>query len=500
MRIHLKHMLKASFAAAMVLLCLVWTTSVMAQDATATDAPVAEATETPTGEDGAQEETAPSYPPGLDDHTMPIHELTLRIIPLTVEELSALADSWLQIVKEQTTDVVSLQVEILSLPEVDADNARETLTKLTEQRGHAFDSFSSVVENLEKKGGDPAAVDKYRAYRNAIVVQEKQNADWQTLYKQAVSWSLARDGGIELAIRVGVIVSTLIGLMIIARIARRLARRFFSRIPDLSRLLQGFMAVIVYWVVMAFGLMVVLSSLGIDITPIFALVGGASFIIAFAFQETLSNLAAGLMIMINRPFDEGDYVTVAGTGGTVKAVSIVSTTVTTPDNQIIVIPNSKVWGDVITNVTASATRRIDLVFGIGYDDSISDAQRILEETVKAHPLVLADPEPVIRVDELADSSVNFICRPWSTTANYWSVKWDLTRQVKEAFDAGGISIPYPQTDFHVHMKQDGAPVPFLAAIAETPSTDEPDATRAEAAAALAKGEDGVNDGDDRDGD
>jgi small conductance mechanosensitive channel len=137
----------------------------------------------------------------------------------------------------------------------------------------------------------------------------------------------------------------------------------------------------------------------------------------------------------------------------VQSVSIVSTTVTTPDNQVIIVPNSKVWGDVITNVTTSETRRVDLVFGISYEDSIEEAQEVMERVVTAHPLVLDDPEPTIRVNELADSSVNFICRPWTKTEDYWGVYWDLMRQVKEAFDEAGISIPYPQTDFHI--KADG---------------------------------------------
>ena len=183
------------------------------------------------------------------------------------------------------------------------------------------------------------------------------------------------------------------------------------------------------------------------------MIGGASFILAFAFQDTLGNLASGLMIMINRPFDEGDYVVVGGTGGTVRSVSIVATTVTTPDNQVIVIPNKSVWGNVIANVTASDTRRVDLVFGISYDDSIPDALRVIEETVKAHPLVLADPEPVIRVHELAASSVNFVCRPWTKTADYWAVYWDLTHRMKEAFEAASITIPYPQQDVHIATRE-----------------------------------------------
>ena len=164
---------------------------------------------------------------------------------------------------------------------------------------------------------------------------------------------------------------------------------------------------IVYWVVLAVGLMLVLAALGVNITPLFALIGGISFIAAFAMQDTLSNLASGLLIMIYRPFDRGDYVDTGGVSGTVTSVNIVATTVVTPDNKVIVIPNKNVWGNIITNVTASDTRRVDLVFGISYDDPIPEAIRVMEETVEAHPLVLKEPAPTIRVNELADSSVNF---------------------------------------------------------------------------------------------
>jgi small conductance mechanosensitive channel len=204
------------------------------------------------------------------------------------------------------------------------------------------------------------------------------------------------------------------------------------------------------------------------------------------------------MIMINRPFDEGDFVQVAGLGGTVKHVSIVSTTVTTPDNQVIVIPNSKVWGDVITNVTASDTRRVDLVFGIGYSDSIEQAQKVLEEVVTQHPLILKEPAPVIRVSELADSSVNFIVRPWTKTSDYWGVYWDLQRAVKEAFDANDISIPFPQTDMHLHViDKDQSAGP---AVLTAQSKD--DTTRPLGASSFARDDDGVDhkadDGNERD--
>ena len=238
---------------------------------------------------------------------------------------------------------------------------------------------------------------------------------------------------------------------------------------------MAFVSGLIYWLTIATGLMVVLSALGIDISPVFALFGGAAFILAFALQDTLGNLFSGLMIMINRPFDVGDYVQAGGVAGTVRSVSIVTTTVVTPDNQVIIIPNRSVWNNVITNVTGSSTRRVDLMFGIAYSDSIEDAQRVLEETVAAHELVLAEPAPVIRVHELGDSSVNFICRPWVRTADYWTVFWDLHRQVKEAFDANGISIPFPQRDVHLHQAAPAAagPSPALAASAEASSGSPP---------------------------
>ena len=399
----------------------------------------------------------------LTDPTISTQELDLRALPLTMEELKSLADTWLEISKGMTTAVVAEQLAIQQAEAAGETVSRDRLTELIAHRNKAFDNMSSVVKSYAAKGGDEAEVARYRAYRSAIFVEEKQGADFSTLLTQATNWILDREGGMQLGLRIAVIIGSLVGLMIVARIVRRTVHNALGRVPDLSKLLQSFLVMVIYWITIAIGLMIVLSALGIDITPIFALVGGASFIIAFAMQDTLGNLAAGLMIMFNRPFDEGDYVTVAGTGGTVNSVSIVSTTVITPDNQVIVIPNSKVWGDVITNVTASDTRRVDLVAGIGYGDSIEQAQAVLEQVISAHPLTLEDPAPLVRVSNLGASSVDFVVRPWSKVEDYWTVYWDLTRQIKEAFDREGISIPFPQTDMHVHFATpptDQAQAPF----------------------------------------
>jgi small conductance mechanosensitive channel len=439
----------------------------------AQDAPAAEA-EAPAAEAEAPAAEAPALDPALTDPAIDEAELELRLIPLTQDELAALADAWLGIARDKTEQLVDQQITASRSDGEAADAARQQVEALSEERRALFERFSRVIDAWEKKGAAADAVLPYRTYRNAVIVEETRTAGWQTLVTRAMAGVTKPDGGIQLAVRIGTVIVALLVLFTVARIVRRMAGRAIGRIPNLSKLLQSFLLMVIYWLVIAFGLMIVLSMLGVDITPVFALIGGASFIMAFALRDTLGNLAAGIMIMVNRPFDEGDYVDIGGVAGTVKAVSIVSTTVTTPDNQVIVVPNSKVWGNVITNVTASATRRVDLTFGISYDDSIPEAQRVLEEVVHAHPLVLKDPEPVIRVNELAASSVNFIVRPWSLSSNYWTVYWDLMQQVKLALDAAGISIPYPQQDLHLRMPEGASPPPALAAAAQGRPSGAPD--------------------------
>lgn len=421
--------------------------------------------------DAAGEEEGPELPEVLLDPAVDPQVLEYRLVPLTKDELAALAGEWLQIVKAKTEEVAQAQVEISQSDGNVAEAKRDVLTELVAERKNLFNNYDKVVAAWEKKGGDEAAVADYRAYKSSIIIEETRTADFRTLMNQALAWLVARDGGIELGIDIAIVVGSFLVLLIVARIVRRIMGRYIGRIPNLSKLLQAFLIGVIYWLVLAIGIMVVLSALGIDVSPVFALIGGASFIMAFAFQDTLGNLASGLMIMINKPFDQGHYVDIGGVAGTVKSVSIVATTVTTPDNQVIVIPNKNVWGNVITNVTASATRRVDLVFGISYDDSIPDAIRVMDEAVRQHPLVLAEPAPVIRVNELADSSVNFICRPWAKTGDYWAVYWDLTQRIKEDFDAAGISIPYPQQDVHVKASAASAYPQLEATTSPTQSTE-----------------------------
>jgi small conductance mechanosensitive channel len=446
---------------------------IVAAPANAQDAASAgTATPPAAAETPAEENTGPDLPSRIVDPMIDDAELVVRLLPLTVEELKAAADVWLGIVKDKTRDMAEAQVAIMQYEGPVEDAVRESLTELSLERKSLFENYNAVIDAWEKKGGAPEEIAVYRAYRNAIIIEETRTADTETLAKEAFAWVQDEDGGIRLAIQTGVVIGALILLVMVARLIRKGARRAFGRVPHASSLLLAFVSGVIYWLTIAMGLMIVLSAVGIDISPVFALFGGAAFILAFALQDTLGNLFSGLMIMINRPFDVGEYVQAGGVAGTVRSVSIVSTTVVTPDNQVIIIPNKSVWNNVITNVTGSKTRRVDLVFGIGYGDSIEDAQRVMEETVAAHDLVLADPAPVIRVHELGDSSVNFVCRPWVNTVDYWTVYWDLHRQVKEAFDANGISIPFPQRDVHLYhpapAAEAPAPAPALTHPAEAP--------------------------------
>lgn len=216
-----------------------------------------------------------------------------------------------------------------------------------------------------------------------------------------------------------------------------------------SQLLQRMIVSTARSVILLLGLLIGLSQLGFSLGPLLAGLGIAGFIIGFALQDSLSNFASGLMILVYRPFDVGDVVDVNGAFGTVRQMSLVNTTILTYDNQTLVVPNNQVWQNVIKNLTAQQTRRVDMLFGISYSDDIDKAERILHEIVAANDKVLKQPEPIVKLHELGESSVNFAVRPWVKTDDYWDTYWDITRAVKVRFDAEEVSIPFPQRDVHL---------------------------------------------------
>ena len=215
-------------------------------------------------------------------------------------------------------------------------------------------------------------------------------------------------------------------------------------------------------VMLALGIMIALSQMGISLGPLLAGLGVLGFIVGFALQDTLGNFASGMMILIYRPYDVGDLITAAGVTGKVKDMSLVYTMILTLDNQKMIVPNSKIWGDVIQNVTAQRVRRVDLVCGISYADDIEKAEKVLAKIVEDNEMSLDDPEPMIKLHTLNDSSVDFIVRPWVKSNDYWDVYWDITREVKMRFDREGISIPFPQRDVHHYHGDVPPPAPAKA--------------------------------------
>lgn len=252
--------------------------------------------------------------------------------------------------------------------------------------------------------------------------------------------------GVNLAIASGIFFL----FWLLGRLAERLVRHALERaVNPVSKLFQNFLLSMAHRTVVGIGILIALSQIGLEIGPLLAGLGVASFIVGFALQDSLSNFAAGMLILAYRPFDVGDVVNAGGVSGRVEAMTLVTTTILTFDNQRLIVPNSKIWGDVITNVTAERVRRVDLVFGISYSDDIAHAEDVLRNIVEEHPKTLDSPDPTIKLHELGDSSVNFIVRPWAMTTDYWDVYWDITREVKRRFDAEGISIPFPQRDIHM---------------------------------------------------
>ncbi len=238
----------------------------------------------------------------------------------------------------------------------------------------------------------------------------------------------------------------------LAKITRKVMRKAVaSKNLRFSHLMQDFFVSMSGKFVWIIGIMVGLSQIGLNLAPVLTGFGIAGVIIGFALQDTLSNFASGMMLLIYRPFDVGDFVYAGGVDGKVSHMSLVNTTIRTFDNQIIIVPNSKIWGDVIKNVTHERIRRVDMVFGIGYADDLLKAESVLKDIITSHPAVLRSPEPMIKVHTLNTSSVDFIVRPWVKTDDYWDVYWDVTKEVKLRFDREGISIPFPQQDVHLHM-------------------------------------------------
>lgn len=259
--------------------------------------------------------------------------------------------------------------------------------------------------------------------------------------------------GYELATAFGVKILAALAVFIIGRwivkYLGNLTRRVLEK-RHVDATLSKFIASMTYVALLTFVILAALGMLGIQTTSFIAVIGAAGLAIGLALQGSLANFAAGVLMIIFRPFKVGDFIEGAGVAGTVEEIQIFTTRLATPDNKTIIIPNAKLTADNIINYSTKGTRRADMVFGIGYEDDIDKARNIINDILSNDERVLKDPPPQIAVSELADSSVNFVTRAWVNAGDYWGVVFDTTEAVKKRFDAEGVGIPFPQRDVHLY--------------------------------------------------
>jgi len=274
-------------------------------------------------------------------------------------------------------------------------------------------------------------------------ITEITGFDWAGL------WTTVQGAGIEFGMKTVIAIVIFIVGRIVARMLTKGLRKLMQA-QEVDKILETFVSNLVYWTVMIFVIIAAINQIGVQTTSLIAVMGAAGLAVGLALQGSLSNFAAGVLIVMFRPYRVGDFVEAAGIAGVVEQVQILTTILRTGDNKRIIVPNSQIMGSIITNYSANDKRRIDMVFGVSYSDDLDKVRANLEELIAADERILEDPAPVIAVSELADSSVNFIVRPWVATADYWAVFWDLTEAVKKRFDREGISIPFPQQDVYIH--------------------------------------------------
>ena len=375
-------------------------------------------------------------------------ELGYLIEPLTKDDLSVEANGWLQVLKKHVGAVSEVQIQTLTAEGDEKTKLLETANKLKEEQTALTDRLKVVIEELKSKGGETK---DYESYITAISGVTVDVSDASATWTVISGWLTSTEGGIRWAKNLLFFLVIILISWILSKVVGKAVEKAVANVKSASALLKEFIVNISRKAIFIVGFVVALSMLEVNVGPLLAAIGAVGFIMGFALQGTLSNFAAGIMILIYRPYDVGDLVDVGGTLGKVDAMTIVSTTLRKPDNQKVVVPNNMIWGYIITNIPGTSIRRVDLVFGIGYSDEIAKAQKILEDILANNESVLKDPEPVVKVHELADSSVNFVVRPWVNTEDYWDVYWDITRAVKERFDAEGVTIPFPQHDVHLHQ-------------------------------------------------
>jgi len=424
-------------------------------------------------QDAVPDQPEPAALAAFEDRQAELWGRILRLLDTSITTMSLARDFGIDVdaqetfTRESLTDVVQflslalegtldqkdrIEKQLVVLPDDAEVMAKQ---RLAEQRVRRLAGNLAVASDML----DTVGLDDARYRQQLIEVTGTVTTDifdWEVMKGLGAGWfenlgTWLVDNLPQLIFKLLLFLLVLWVALAVSRLTRRLAAEGLKRSNlKISRLLKNMIVSTAGGLVLLLGVLFGLAQLGISVGPLLAGLGIAGFIVGFALQDTLGNFAAGMMILLFRPYDVGDLVEAGGVFGKVSHMSLVNTTILTFDNQTLVMPNSKIWGDVIKNVTAQDKRRVDMTFGIGYGDDIPKAEKVLTEILTAHDKVLADPAPVVRLHTLNESSVDFIVRPWVKTQDYWDVYWDVTRAVKIRFDEEDISIPFPQRDIHLY--------------------------------------------------
>ncbi len=286
-----------------------------------------------------------------------------------------------------------------------------------------------------------------------IFAKEKPATTADPLHTVTGIWDSVKEYLATQGTQLGINIVLALLIFLVGKWITNILSRFCNRLMKQAKVddtLARFLSNIIYSILMVMVILAAISKLGINTNSLAAVLAAAGFAIGMAFQGTLGNFASGVMLILFKPFRVGDYIEAGGTAGIVEEIQIFSTYLRTGDNIAIVVPNGHISGGTIRNYSKKPTRRIDLVIGCGYDDDLRAVKSFLEEVVQGDERVLSDPAPVVAVNELGDSSVNFVVRPWVNNADYWTTRWDLTERIKLGFDERGFNIPYPTRDLHVY--------------------------------------------------
>ncbi|MGK7895182.1 MAG: mechanosensitive ion channel family protein [Xenococcus sp. (in: cyanobacteria)] len=416
---------------------------IVAQEAAVEEAP----TEATITEATITEEASPESAKTTKDPKISLTKLTLLVKPLTLGQLENEAAGWQVLLQEKVQQISDAEIALEDQQAVESGTTTTT-SNLKAEEIALVARFNIVLDELDAKGGDSSS---YRQYIDAISGLEKYITNSDGLGVQLVSWLTSEDGGISLAVDVAIGLAKIGGILVITLIAAprlgNLTDNLLGRVGGISTLFRGFIVTIVKRGVFVIGALIALAVLGVDLGPILALVGGASFVLAFALQSNLGNFASGLMLLINKPFDVGDEIKVAGYWAYVDSISLASTKIKDFGGSIITLPNNTVWGSDIINYTHSDIRKLGLAINIKFQQDLDKIYDMWMEITSAHPKVLDDPAPAwFPWNGHYDYFISVNLTAWSKTEDFWGVYLELLKELQKRIIDLNIELAAPQQE------------------------------------------------------